>query len=99
MHTDAVRISGYLKAAGHRILVDTATMGTPKMPLWSPCLGMGYVEARHYVESWPRFIFSVSDCIIEMDILSIWFPGLRGKSHYSKEGLNHCLLGMIVNQK
>ena len=60
---------------------------------------MGYVEARYHMESWPKSIFSVSDCIIEMDMLSILFPGLRGKSHYNKEGLNHCLLGMIVNQK
>ena len=94
-----MRRSRYLKAAGHRILVDTAIMGTPKMPFWSPCLGMGYVEARHYMESWPKSILAVSDCIIEMDILSVLFPGLRGKSHYNKEGLNHHPLGMIVNQK
>lgn len=39
---------------------------------------MGYVEARHHMV-WPKSIFSVSDCIIEMDMLSILFPGLWGR--------------------
>ena len=64
------------------------------MPFWSPCLGMGYVEARHYMESWPKSILAVSDCIIEMDILSVlsgrdWGQEEKGRTEDEMAGWHH----------
>ena len=60
--------------------------GDPKMPSQSPCLGMTYMEARCYMESWSKSLLSISNCIIEMNTLSSWLPGLWGKSQYGMKG-------------
>lgn len=46
------------------------------MPSWSSYIAMGYMEARCYMRSRSKSIFSVSEGIIEVDILSSCFPSL-----------------------
>lgn len=59
----------------------------PQNAIMKPVLRDGVCEGQVLPQF--RSVFLVSDGIIEIDLLSSWFPGLWGESHYVMESINY----------